>query len=328
MKKILFPMIAFLFVASCSKDKDNADKGIDPGDATTVAASITVKNSEKQTGNMPQPGSNFILGIGGAVGKSVKTIAGKYAVLEPYTQGGTATGYYVQVKGSSGHFKVTASAGNIVIQLPENINTGKFTVSVIAFDANNNLSNTAEAIIEIVKLGGTGSENFTGTWKLTGKQKSNGSWDHDIYGQKNGTAYTYQCHNDKIVPYSNMNPQLETIYIAVQQTDLKKAELVFEQAGTIKKTYQEDNYMLNFGTSSCHNLLYNFDASGGVNYTLTLGLVYNATTKKMIFLYYYDAPGTPAWATYSEEFEVLEFSATKMIIKYTDYGYAYEYTRQ
>jgi hypothetical protein len=201
-------------------------------------------------------------------------------------------------------------------------------VLVIAYDASNNLSNTAEAIIEIVKLGGAGSENFTGTWKLTGKLKSNGSWDHDIYGQKNGTQYIFQCHNDKIVPYSNMNPQLETIYAAVQQTDLKKDELVFEQGSIIRKTYKLDNYMLNFGTSTCHNYVYDFDASGGVDYTAILGLVYNATTKKMSFLYYYDTPGTPAYATYSDEFEVVEFSATKMIIKNTDYGNTWEYTRQ
>ncbi len=216
MNKILFSLMLLFAVVACKKDDADQDKSIKPSDAQRVAASITVRNSENQAGNLPAPGATITLFPFTA---PIKTIAGKYAVIIPGFQAGSATGYFLQVKGASGYFKVnaTVSSGHIIIQLPENIETGSFTISVSAFDANNNASNIVDAVIEVVTPGGTGGDVFTGTWKLSGKLKINGNWDRNLYERRDGNLTVYHCFNDRLQPYSNMNAQLPTVYVAVQQ---------------------------------------------------------------------------------------------------------------
>lgn len=327
MKKILFPMIALLIVASCSKNGDDTDKGIDPKDATTVAASVTVTNSEKKDGNMP-PAANNTGSIVLYDPQKIITLAGKYAVIEPSVQTGTPTGFNLQVKGASGYFKIntTASSKYIAVQLPENIKPGSFTVRFNAFDANNNVSNTVEAVIEVIeKLGGTGSEIFTGTWKLSGELKSNGVWDYNVYNLKPDPSYYINCINGKLGSLHVSTDPYPTVWASIWQFQLKKNEMVFQQNGTMQQDYQKDAYMIDYGQSTCSNIVYSRNIPTDNYWNQNYSFIYNASTKRMTLIFNYETSQKP---TYFQEHEILELSASKMIIKEIGAIDAKEFTKQ
>ncbi len=327
MRKILFPMMALLFVASCSKDKGDADKGIDPGDAATVAASITVMNSEKKDGNMP-PAANNTGSIVLFDPQKIITLAGKYAVIEPSVQTGTPTGFNVQVKGASGYFKITTTTSSkyIAIQLPENIKPGSFKVVFNAFDASNNVSNTVEAVIEVIeKLGGAGSEILTGTWKLTGELKSNGVWDYNVYDLKPEARYYINCINGKLGSLHVSTDPYPTVWASIWKFQLKKNEMVFQQNGTMQQDYQKDAYMIDYGLSTCSDIVYSRNLPTDNYWNQSSGFIYNAATKRLSFISNYETSLKP---TYLNEYEILELSGSKMIIRYVGLTGAMEFSKQ
>ena len=327
MRKIVFPVIALLVAVSCSKNNDNADNGIDPGDATTVAASITVMNSEKKDGNMP-PAANNTGSIVISDPQKIITLPGKYAVIEPSVQTGTPTGFNVQVKGASGYFKITTTTSSkyIAIQLPENMKPGSFKVVFNAFDANNNVSNTVEAVIEVIeKPGGAGSEIFTGTWKLTGMLNSNGAWDYNVYDLKPEARYYINCINGKLGSlHVSMDPY-PTVYASIWKFQLKKNEMVFQQNGTMQQDYQKDAYMIDYALSTCSDIVYSRNIATDNYWSQNYGVIYNASAKRLYFLFNYETSQKP---TYFQEYEVLELSAAKMVIKTAGVTDTMEFSKQ
>ncbi len=96
----------------------------------------------------------------------------------------------------------------------------------------------------------------------------------------------------------------------------------------VVQDYRDNSYLLNFGASTCNSLAYDPDPTGNIYIQGPNAWNYNASTSTISMLYKYDTPGAEIWPTYSEELEVTEISATKMIVKHKDYGYTWEYSKQ
>lgn len=323
MRKLLLPVMALVLAISCKKDNDPSENLISPADGAAVATSIAVTNGEKQTGTMPA-GTALVLEAPSP--QTVKTIAGKYIVIKPVLQSGTATGYHLQVKGATGYFKINISGGSstkIIIQLPANIQTGVFKIAYNAFDAGNNVSNTVELSIQIEELAG---EGFAGTWKNTGQKLNATTWDYNVYDLKTGYSYSFNCINNKIGSLHVSQDPYPTVFTPLHKMQLIKNEIIFQAGYTLHQEYKQEAYSIDYGLSTCDNVLYKREPPTDIVYTRNNGWTYNASTKKLSFLYNYELPG--ADPTFSEEFEVLEKSATKLIVKSIDYGYTWEYTKQ
>lgn len=325
---------------SCKKENasppvnGNTGNGIKPTDVDAVSGSLTVWHSSKITGSFPAAGNNANTPVlyQDLYYSNIKTVSGKYAIMLPNIASGEVTGYYVQVKNAGVYFKINYGAAPnpkdsaIIIQLPAGIQTGSFTLLISAYDAAGNTSAPVEIKIAVEKLGSTDATSFTGSWKLTGTKTGIQPWDYNLYERKDGQMMVYNCIDNHLAGiYSNMNP-LSNVRLSLSKTDLKKNQIDFTAAGDLSSDIQEDGYLIDEVNSSCNNPVYNYSTDFSYYRQQQSGWIYNAATKKIIFMYNYIIPDLSRGITYYYEYDVLENTGSKLVLKDNSDNYK-EYTK-
>lgn len=250
----------------------------------------------------------------------------------PNIVSGEVSGYYVQVKNAGAYFKVNYGAAlnpkdsAIIIQLPADIQTGSFILLISAYDAAGNASAPVEINITVEKLGSTDATSFTGSWKLTGTKTGTQPWDYNLYERKDGQMMVYNCIDNHLAgTYSNMNP-LPNVRLSLSKTDLKKNQIDFTAAGDLSSDIQEDGSLIDEINSSCDNPVYKYNTGFSYYRQQQLGWIYNGVTKKIIFMYNYIIPDLSKGITYYYEYDVVENTGSKMVIKDNSDNYK-EYTK-
>lgn len=201
-------IIASGLVATNCSDDDKKSSGIDINDPDEVSKSLTIENATFINGTPPSPSTSETAPLldESDDGEDLFSIQGSKVIVNAYVESGTASGFYVQVEGAEGYYKVAATQatkrqratnskhkhkvgfGNartkeddgsvsFSIEVPENIKPGEFCVSYCVYDAQNQVSNIVTQCITVTELGGSGSSFISkNSWSFfTDEEYENGS---------------------------------------------------------------------------------------------------------------------------------------------------------
>lgn len=340
-KYVLIPMLAIAGFLSCSKD----EKKIDPANTAELNSKVKVYYSQALQGNIPE-------NVAGAPelvldDEQVVAITGRYVILEPNILSGDPVGYYVQLEGASGYFKVDyslarnarkapekvkqhgflremdeakASDSVIVIKLPENVTAGSFCVKVAAYDEQGQAGNAQKVCVEIRQKAGL--EALNGTWSFSGKfDKTDNVWNHDVYKADTFNQYVYcvnglpstQCPNGQFCQGTlkmtyRYQVTLDEVVLGSSGTLTESSAYAYMRTDWSKATCAEMAYLIENGAASDHG-----------------GWSYDAAAKKLYYIY--DNDGAPGTETFDFGVYTIELDGKKMICTGQDEE-LYEYTKK
>lgn len=186
-------------VTNCSDD-DKKSSGVDITDPDEVSKSLKIENATFIKGVLPSPSSNETAPFldESNDGEDLLSIQGSKVIVNAYVESGAANGFYVQVPGADGYYKVNAtqatkrkrdtnskrkhklelsnartkkaegSSVSFSIEVPKNIKPGEFCVSYCVYNAQNQVSNIVTQCITVIELGGSGSSFLSNNiWSLS-----------------------------------------------------------------------------------------------------------------------------------------------------------------
>lgn len=181
----LLTIIFASLVVSC-KDDESSPKQIDVDDPNAVSNSIEIENSTFIKGIPPSPSTSETAPVLYEETGSLISVQGTKLIVNSEVESGSAAGFYVQIDGADGYFKVTSNTAtgrlgakkqinpfhragrksdeynpSFSIEIPENIKPGEFCISYCVYDAQNQVSNIIERCIEVATLGGDNSTFLT-----------------------------------------------------------------------------------------------------------------------------------------------------------------------
>jgi hypothetical protein len=359
MKQFLIPCMAIaILFSACKKDKgDDKPAPIDITNATAVSTNIKVAYSQRLTGKPPAPtaSANAPVLYASSNNQNIVALSGRYAVITPEVQEGEIAGYYAKVVGSNDYFKIdyTKPRGfrkaptqqhkglmharsatdyadsSIVIALPASITAGTFCVEYCAYDAQNNISNIIKVCITVSELGaGANGGGFAGTWKQSRYRNDinnvEGLWE-DVYAKDYDTT-TYYCINNNLQRWDSA---MRNPILVVRYNQVDTGNFTFAVNGGFESHFEFTETQFNFSKSTCSNLV--FDAHKDI-YKETGGWSYNATTKKLVTII--DENGYAGNDFYIEEYDVIEKTSTKLVLKFDEqngnnlYKYYYEFIKK
>jgi hypothetical protein len=337
--RIVYALAACMLIVSCSKkDSESGDK-INPADAVAVSKAIGVWHGSRVAGTPPPPSSNPYAPLLDPQSNNqvIKSISGRYAVLNPEVLSGDVAGYYVSVTGAQEYFKVDYSRprtggrqtsaskasfmkkiGNayqsrdgaadsaIVITIPTSIQPGQFCISYCAYDSTGNVSNIIVSCITVSSFGGDASVNYlAGLWKITDYQDAQtGTWEPNLTSDT--TSLDYYCVNNVLqswCPTTNCTP----VSIPKWITTVTKDDFTFGSNGGLQYESAAIEKTLNETSSTCSNYVYDAYTYAEL---MQGAWSYNTTTSKLTIIFEFDDQGTTETEAY--EFTLNKISNTKI----------------
>jgi hypothetical protein len=203
-KSSLLCVIAWLLIlVSCNEDAPQ-----NPNDA--IAKSLIIANGTYVKGKFPEPSSNSNAPQLETYhdGEELFAIQGSKIIVNAELLSGTASGFYVQVDGADGYFKVnstdvTSRMGkrkrtdilrtskiasayypSFSIEIPDNMKPGEFCISYCVY-AGSLVSNIIQQCVVVNQLGGANSEFLTANqWSAV---KVEDHYDDEIFIREIGT---------------------------------------------------------------------------------------------------------------------------------------------
>lgn len=192
-------IVASGFVVTNCSDDDKKSTGVDINNPDEVSKSLTIENATFIKGTLPSPSAS---GSAPSLsdfndGEDLLSIQGSKVIVNTYVESGAANGFYVQVQGANGYYKVASTQAtkrqratdskrkhkiglssartkqddggsvSFSIEVPKNIKSGEFCVSYCVYDAQNQVSNVITQCVTVVTLGGEGSSFLSkNAWSL------------------------------------------------------------------------------------------------------------------------------------------------------------------
>ena len=340
----LLLVLLFTGIWACKKSDNPDNTSIDPSNAPALSAAINVWHGARLSGTPPAPTQT----PGGpeldpfTSNQPIRTIAGRYAIIQPQVTGGAIAGYYISVTGAQEYFKIDYSrprvgrqgdfgrrsralrlfgmdsTGNnadssIVITIPSNIQPGQFCISYCAYDSAGNISNIISTCITVASFGGDASSSYlVGTWSNDGFSSDTAMGWEDVL--RTDTSYIgLNCDSNRLsMSCPTFNCTYQNYPWLITSTD--KSDFTFTTNGGLKleNNYWEKN--LDLATSTCSNLVFN--TTWQQDDEILGAWSYNAATNKLVMILDFDAQGNPAGETY--EFSVHKQSNT-LVYLYSAY---------
>jgi hypothetical protein len=190
MKKIIkiSPVLLALFLlfmlSNCEKVGDDKNKD-EPNDNPDPSGTISLDDPNRLTdvlvipgativsGNMPAPSNTPTSPEMIMVDSTISYTRGSQVRLPiSFQDEGSVSGIYFQVNDADDHMNIPVSAGSMgsmafPIGLPENLETGKFCITISIYDNNGNVSNIFETCISVTNPMGCDVERISGGEGIT-----------------------------------------------------------------------------------------------------------------------------------------------------------------
>ncbi|MFN6946599.1 MAG: hypothetical protein ACK4ND_16750, partial [Cytophagaceae bacterium] len=290
MKKLYCILLIGAIIFSCKKKEpeptntnNNNGGSVNIEDPNQVASAIKIRNATVKDGTPPAPSTDPAAPIisdpsnpnPNEPSPPLKSFGGKNAVLMIDLDQGDVAGYYLQVNGANTYFDISRQTARIgakkskihqlkrtaddelyiAIELPENIRPGTFCVSYCVYDAQNRVSNIIERCIEVVQMGGAGTEWLTGsgskTWTMTKIAYTDEDGVTEVDTINTTSTYTHEAYV--------ACPESEDGYENVEITESFRSEyidLVFNRNGALRIKEKYHSTILDYSATSCDNVVY------------------------------------------------------------------------
>ncbi|BAV07269.1 hypothetical protein FLA_3292 [Filimonas lacunae] len=328
---------------SCSKDKDSTVTPTVVAQIDPVALSAGMKvgyAATSVTGNIPAASTSADAPVLDSLYDNVTyyAISNRYIVIRPSILSGDVQGYYIQVNGAKSYYKIdytTArnlrkaqkaasskhssakegdnSDSSIVIKLPANLVTDTFSISYAAYNANNQVSNSINAIIAVASSDSASNSLVTGNWRRNRYGNGIDDWNEDTikYNNPDTSFYSYYNCNENGIYYYYYAPQgsqaIDRLPYYIQ--GYTNNDYSFQGKSQFTNTYGYIYKYINTGASSCSNYVY-YDNSYIETYNG--GYTYDAKTKTLIIIW--DGDGYDNSNLYVDTYKVLSVTNQKMIL--------------
>lgn len=213
-------MVALLLVSlsQCKKGDDVSPNLIDPSDAKKVGAALIMPDgTQTKDGNPPAPSTSTQAPkvTPGATDKS--TANGSTETLPvPYSNlNGGIGGVYIQIEGASTYFDIPVQGNapasgtiNLPVGIPENINSGSFSMAYCIYDRSGRVSNIIRIRFTIRRTEPLSPGKGTAT---IGEKSYNATAICDLNIPPYGKGYVIQMSSSQFIAFYNMRSGSNTL---------------------------------------------------------------------------------------------------------------------
>jgi hypothetical protein len=325
---LLCVIVCLLTLVSCNEDAPQQN----PSDA--ISKSLIIANGTYVKGKFPEPSSNSNAPQLETYhdGEQLFAIQGSKIIVNAELWSGTASGFYVQVDGADGYYKINstdvtlrrgkrdrtdmlrksqiASAyyPSFSIEIPDNMKSGEFCISYCVY-AGSLVSNIIQQCVVVNQLGGANSEFLTANqWSAV---RIEDHYDGETYSSDIGTDEIYSYQEWILCGDSTTNE------VEVNEIYRTNVYLSATQNGSLSIENQFYEKYLDWYNSNCTALYIEETTSNSI----IAAWSYDEATRTLIFIYNDEYEGEVE--TIAEQYKV-ELVNGNLILTYvystTDYA--------